>query len=387
MWASGSLRRSAVGKIRFRGVADVSKKSWRCIQLHPRPTSCCVSSSSGIDGPQRRPLGSSSGRNRTPSKGTNATGKVVATRSVYDSKGSGTQQQRAAADAMPKGFQQGQQSRSLEGRTTNPNLPKPQAILDALGANLSGIQRELDLLKPRPPVCSSLDGLQVEEDDPDDSTRQDIFRQTQTWLNQLDQCVAKDLLEPSKYRPEFSILLERVLQLYSDSIATPSDFAECRRVLDLLTSWTLDVQQSHVDHVLAAAVRVQQWKTAAQLFERHIDPDVGGRPYDMSVSNPVGLYAVAKHAQEESATAAGGTTTTSLSSSSAAVDRVMDAVLKLSMLSSTDQDTCTSICWTVFPQNVCNSLWEALNPFFLAYDRRFGSWKRSRVRRRVGTLC
>ena len=76
-------------------------------------------------------------------------------------------------------------------------------------------------------------------------------------------------------------------------LSTSSD-DDCCRVMNLLQAYNLDLP--HYDHAIHAAAVEQNWTEAARLFRQKIDPDLA--PW-IPVAHPLGLYAIAKHAQRE----------------------------------------------------------------------------------------
>ena len=199
-----------------------------------------------------------------------------------------------------------------------------------------------------------------------------------------------------KFRPELSVLLERLLHVYSQmavqataaatttttTTTTPSAaqlYQECLAIFKVLDTWNLDKQHAHYQAAILAASAAEQWSAAADWFWNQIDPDSGGYvpmtidslrciepSYAHSTSNmpqlilqqpPVvlGLVAVAKAAQQRMRQAS---LSSSKSSSSdpqnddhtspetfssppcgmPVVDAVMDAVLRMTMVSPNDQE-------------------------------------------------
>jgi hypothetical protein len=208
-----------------------------------------------------------------------------------------------------------------------PHQPKPdrnfdKVILRELVASLQSLQQRSDELEDLPPIWSnSLPAL--------DEVRNERFQETRKVLRQIRDHVRDDTLRPSgKHRHELTVLLERVLKLYSESLSTDdvSVFEECNVVLEMMNEWKLELQHKHCEYAILAAGREERWKDAANIFWSHIDPeDCGYIPFDVDVSNPVGLYAIARFAQEQ------GT---------AVVENVFDGVLRMSMVSPTDQRKC-----------------------------------------------
>jgi hypothetical protein len=156
-----------------------------------------------------------------------------------------------------------------------------------------------------------------------------ILKDTKGILHSLIASVNEGLLNPSgKHGKELSKLLELVLYVYSHITVSPSDvplFEECQEVLNTLHKWNLNVGRNHYEYAITAANREERWKEASTLFLKQIDPDAGSNPFNVSISNPQGLYAVVRWAQEENL---------------AVVEHVMDAVLQMTMVSPSDQRTC-----------------------------------------------
>jgi hypothetical protein len=204
--------------------------------------------------------------------------------------------------------------------TTDKNYDK--VILRELVASIQSLQQRCDELEDLPPIwVNSLPAM--------DERRQEMFHETLRVLGQIREHVKDGTLRPSgKHRHELTVLFERILKLYSESLSTDdtSVFEECTVVLKMMNEWKLELQHNHCEYAILAAGREERWKDAADLFWSHIDPeDCGYIPFDMDVSNPVGLYAIARFAQDQ------GT---------AVVENVFDGVLRMSMVSPTDQKKC-----------------------------------------------
>jgi hypothetical protein len=252
------------------------------------------------------------------------------------------------------------------------------------------MQSKLDRIGPIPPVWE-LDGGNASASGirsgprPDRGAVEAVLADARGWVRELrghvdvqrgrkEQQPTAAPLSASKHRHELGVLLERILVICSDAAghgaaadaASPSAaasdgsagtdpspntgtssaaaacFEECRNVLSLMDSWNLDWQQRHVDCAIHAASRAGLWGEAAEMFEERIDPDGGNRPYDVAIAEPAGLYALARRHQplsqssflepatprEQQPAGASGTS---------AVDAVLDAVRRMTMLSPTDQ--------------------------------------------------
>lgn len=228
-------------------------------------------------------------------------------------------------------------ARSPSGNSNTPREHKygsererTKAILLELINGINYLQRRvIDMeLEERPPLWSNREVVL------DDQNRQEIFDAAKKLARRLRSCVEDGTLQPSgKHSHEVSVLLERILKLYSSVsiLSEESVYDECSTILDLMKRWKVDFQHKHCEYVATVAAYEERWEDAAELFWGRIDPDSGYAPYDVSPSDPVGLYAIARCAQEN------GT---------AVVDSVFDAVLRMSMVSPSDQDKCkySSIC-------------------------------------------
>jgi hypothetical protein len=199
-----------------------------------------------------------------------------------------------------------------------------KVVLRDLVASLQSLQQRCDELADLPPIWdNSLPAL--------DERREDRFQETRKVIGQIREHVTDGTLRPSgKHRLELTVLFERILKIYSESLSTDdvSVSEECTEVLTMMNEWTLELQHKHCEYAILAAGREERWKEAADIFWSHIDPeDSGYIPYDVDVSNPVGLYAIARFAQDQ------GT---------AVVENVFDGVLRMSIVSPTDQKKCKS---------------------------------------------
>ena len=85
-----------------------------------------------------------------------------------------------------------------------------------------------------------------------------------------------------------------------------SMFDECMGILDWMKRHKLQLQQVHCEYAILAATKEGKWKDAVRLFRNSIDPDesesddTGYTPYNASSNKfPVGMYAIARSAQED----------------------------------------------------------------------------------------
>jgi hypothetical protein len=208
-------------------------------------------------------------------------------------------------------------------------------MVDLAGARqgMDSILARLDQLPRLPPTFSA--GVDYHEliVVQDENLRMELFQDTKELFQSLSKSVEQGQLRPSgKHGKELSKFLELVLLVYSQTPLHPTNttttmmlYKECQQVLNALKEWNLDFRNAHYDHAISIANREERWKQASDLFLRQIDPDAGYNPVEISVSNPMGLYAIARFAQEEG---------------SAVVEQVYDAVLRMSMVSPNDQDKC-----------------------------------------------
>ena len=167
-------------------------------------------------------------------------------------------------------------------------------------------------------------------DDDCATSREELFQATQQIVHQLQDYVDAHGSLFLTHTHELTSLFERILEIYAysslpnDHQSTINYHEDTRSILQLMTDWNLDVQHKHCDYAIQVAARQGQWSDAADLFWHQIDPDHSGyNPLD--VSNPLGLYVVARAAQESGA---------------APVETTLDAVLKMSMVSPSDQNEC-----------------------------------------------
>jgi hypothetical protein len=199
-----------------------------------------------------------------------------------------------------------------------------KVVLRELVASLQSIQQRCGELADLPPIWDN--SLPAP-----DERRQERFQETRKVIGQIRQHVQDGTLRPSgKHRLELTVLFERILKIYSESLPTNNDsvFEASTEVLKMMNEFNLELQHKHCDYAILTAGREERWKEAADLFWSHIDPeDSGYIPFDVDVSNPVGLYAIARFAQGQ------GT---------AVVENVFDGVLRMSMVSPTDQKKCKS---------------------------------------------
>lgn len=154
-----------------------------------------------------------------------------------------------------------------------------------------------------------------------------VLRRVKGALGTVLTGVENGALNPSgKHGKEISQFFEFVLYAYSKlRIPGISLFDESQVVLTTLENWNLDIRSRHYENAIVLANRENRFKEAADLFLRQIDPEAGYNPVNVSIAKPHGLYAIARTAQEEGALPP---------------ERVFDAVVKLTMVSPSDQDRC-----------------------------------------------
>jgi hypothetical protein len=242
------------------------------------------------------------------------------------------QQRKANSKKAPRGENIGRPPNSKRQPRVMVPTSTTTKMVDLAGARkgMDSILARLDQLQRLPPSFSSVDYVfKIEEEE----LRMELFRDAREFFQSLRNSVQQGQLRPSgKHGKELSKFLELVLLVYSQtpprtntSTASSSMYNECQQVLDALSEWNLDFRNAHHDYAILLANREERWTQARNLFLRQIDPDAGYNPVEISVSNPMGLYAIARFAQEEG---------------SAVVEQVYDAALRMSMVSPNDQEKC-----------------------------------------------
>lgn len=136
-------------------------------------------------------------------------------------------------------------------------------------------------------------------------------------VNQINHDLEQGRLD-KKFAREISLLLEQTLLFFRTS------FDDCQRVMTITARWNLDTNNHKP--ALEAACREGRWEDSSNLFSRQVDPDRAGfTPMEIDLKEPLGLYAIARHAQQQNVPVA---------------EQVMDAVTSMSMVNPTDQDKC-----------------------------------------------
>jgi len=203
----------------------------------------------------------------------------------------------------------------------DPKLAK--IVIPEMMQQISSLKQRVGSLEALPPIWS--DQCENSAENPQ---RQQIHTETQQVLAEIQRHVKGGILQPDgKHQHEISMLMEHILQLYSETVNKDHHvFKECQDILDFMTTWKLDLQHKHFEYSILTAVREHRWKEASELFWSLIDPeDSGFHPYDIKVANPVGLYAIARHAQERESTV---------------VETVLDAVFRMCIVSPRDEEKC-----------------------------------------------
>ena len=152
----------------------------------------------------------------------------------------------------------------------------------------------------------------------------------------------KAILSPSgKHRHEFSAIFERLLRLYLQCSSRDTQLFEnhVASLLQLFQHFQFEISHRQCHLAVELAAREGQWERAATLYASHIDPAQGG--YTPVVGGAMetitGLYCLARAAQQHP-------------SAGPAVERVLEGVLHLTLVSSSDAEKCELIC---FGETLC----------------------------------
>jgi len=255
----------------------------------------------------------------------------------------------------------GNRDGSRSGGKQQQRLPAKTVLLE-IAKGISNLLKRAEGLDELPPLwlwSNGEEGVGMKgRSDDDDELRKEIFDETNDLVDTIVARVRDGTIRPTRnHGSAISVLLENILTLYGHSCcrsthssgrddedggSDSSVYDECKKVLELMREWKVDLQHKHSEQVATVAAREGRWKESAELFLDRIDPEHSGfAPYDVSVSNPVGLYAIARYAQERG---------------SSVVDSVFDAVLRMSMVSSTDQSKCMCspvLCCAFLLGNIC----------------------------------
>lgn len=144
------------------------------------------------------------------------------------------------------------------------------------------------------------------------------------------------ILRPSnKHRHEFTAIVERILQLclHCSSRDTQLFDNHVTGLLELLQQFKFEINHRQCHLAVQLAAREGQWEQAAALYSSHIDPDQAGyTPVVGSALDIVtGLYCLARAAQQQQPNVG------------PPVERVLEGVLHLSLVSSSDTERCESM--------------------------------------------
>lgn len=185
-----------------------------------------------------------------------------------------------------------------------------KAKIKELEQQMSGFRQRLFHLPPLPTVWASSN---VKPDEGYSILAIDA----RAFVDQLQLAIDQGQLG-QKFMREVSFLLEESLMLFRTS------FTDCQRVMSLAKRLNLNL--TNQKPALEAACLEGRWDEASELFSKQIDPDMAGfMPMEINVKEPLGLYAIARHAQKQKIPVA---------------EQVMDAVMSMSMVNPTDQINC-----------------------------------------------
>ena len=147
---------------------------------------------------------------------------------------------------------------------------------------------------------------------------------------------SNSILHPSnRHRHEFTAIIERIFQvcLHCSSRDTRMFDNHVTGLVELLQQFKFEINHRQCYLAVQLAAREGEWERAAALYSSHIDPDQAG--YTPVVGSALeivtGLYCMARAAQQQP-------------SGGPAVERVLEGVLHLSLVSSSDTEICESGC-------------------------------------------
>ena len=235
----------------------------------------------------------------------------------------------ASANASSVKSASSQQSASRRTKKTHGAVRQFENLTPTqqLAREVVGLRNRFMNLPPLPPVWTNLDdgsptaptSTRLDDQEMNDAEGyKEVWQDTRALVDKIDGMMREN--RNAVRSRELAIFLGEILVILSTS-----SYDDCRRILGMIQQYNLDLP--HYDHAIQAAALERNWSEAARLFREKIDPDDSGyTPVDMSVQNPLGLYAIAKDAQNNG--------------HSNVADRVMDAVMSLTMVSPTDQERC-----------------------------------------------
>jgi len=181
---------------------------------------------------------------------------------------------------------------------------------------LNELRIEMSKATPLPDIFASSPSLHVSNNikSSDTISHDHIVQQGHIFLRNFKQIVEESSLD-QRFAREVSLMLQQSLWLFRSS------FSDCKRVLALSKQWNLDI--NHLAPVLEAGCREEKWKETADIFRSQIDPDAFGfAPMLIDVKSPIGLFVIAKDAQQRGLPVA---------------ESVMEAAIHMSMVNPTDQ--------------------------------------------------
>ena len=212
--------------------------------------------------------------------------------------------------------------RFIVSETRIGNRESPQSTRHILSKRFDNLLQQIDDLPLLPAIWEQGN---IDKPDP---RRQQVFRETLSIMNAIHVSVDSGWIDTSgQHRVELSKYFDWALRGLSVSQSDDPSFSKydlCVKIMACLNSWNVNVQHSHCDSAMLVAAREGRWREAAELFSSRIDPDCGGHsPINISVKYPIGLYCMARYAQEIG---------------NSPVDSVFNGVLHMSIVSPSDQD-------------------------------------------------
>jgi hypothetical protein len=191
---------------------------------------------------------------------------------------------------------------------------KAQEAIKELEGEVNKFRRILSKLKPIPPPWSESIGKKPL---PDAEGYGKLVDDARAFVDRVQATVEKGQLS-KRFTREVCFFLEQSLQFFQIS------FIDCERILKLARKWNLSLSDQKA--ALNAACFEGRWKEAADMFLQLVDPDRDGySPMEIDLRYPIGLYAIARDAQERGTPVA---------------ESVMSAVMSMIMVNPSDQNKC-----------------------------------------------
>jgi hypothetical protein len=238
------------------------------------------------------------------------------------------------------------ETRLVDTKNVN-NKRNDKLALRKISMVMAQIQSEIkSLSRPMAPIWmieTKSSAMNCQDIISDMTTRREIFFATSRLFDEiLIPLTQQSIIQPSgKHRMEFSAIVDNIFRFYHECYIddnyhmkqhtkrSPSVFDKCIHLLKLLQDHQYEPSHYHCYVAATLAAREGRWIEGAAIYETHIQSALTPTQSSADISTAIGLYIIARASQRR------------VGRSIVPVDRVMNNVLQLTLVSPQDSDLCT----------------------------------------------